>query len=376
MNYLWKNFNKRDSIVFLTKTKKEIYMAKVVYLADVPVGDEYPIVFMAEIGTFFNNDIEKGLAYLKRAHDAGVDVFKTEILHTADVCLPNTGLTTTFNHSKGSTTEDYRKLIERKIVSLEDYKKLFDYAHEVKIPIVASVYDWDGVDFIKENDGAGIKISRDNINNVGLIKYAASTGLPLIFDAGVAFLDEIVFAIRTAKTNGAGGVILNHHAGVNPAPPKAHNLKVLAHYKEIFNIPIGLASFSLEDEILYAAVGAGCNIIEQGVDDDPDRNEQDLVSARPFEVLPEMIKKLKNCSLSLGTKFLIFQEPRQLSTRKCLIAKNDLKIGQEIKEENLSFAWPPIGVDASKWDFLIGKVLTSEVKAGQPIHYDNIDFEN
>src|SRR5439155_442176 len=144
------------------------------------------------------------------------------------------------------------------------------------------------------------KIARDNINNVPLIRHAGKTGRPLIFDAGIVYLDEIARAVRLAQDAGAGGVVVNHHPGANPAPPEVHNMRVMQSYKEALRVPVGLACHYRGDEMLYVAVAMGANLLEKGVVDDPDRVEQDLVSAARLGEVNDIIRKVHNCWKAIG----------------------------------------------------------------------------
>lgn len=348
----------------------------VVYLDKVPVGDGYPVVFVAETGTFFNKDIDIAIDYVNKIAAAGVPVFKTEILHDPDICLAGTGLEHQYNHANGKAVEDYRALIERKIVSLNDYKKIFSACLKQGMPVIASVYDTIGVDFVKNNGGCALKIARNNIDNVPLIRCAAASKLPVIFDMGQVYLDEIAFAVRVAREAGATDLIVNLHPGANPAPANYHHLRTVNTIKSMFNIPVGLSCHYRGDEILYAAVGAGINLIEKGVDADPDRIEQDLVSALPLADLPDAIKKLQACWEALGNTEPLVEQNRDLTVRAGIYVKCDLDKGSVLTPEVLGWAWPPLGISAREWDRIINRKLNVSLKAGTPLQWKAIDFKD
>ena len=339
------------------------------------VGDGYPTVLVAEIGTFFNQDLELATAYLRAAVDAGAPIFKTEILHDPDICLRDTGLLHEYRHATGSRVEDYRKLIERKVVPLDGYRKLFALCAQFKVPFIATTYDLEGVDFLVEVGGAGIKIARDNINNVPLIRHAAKTGLPIIIDAGVTYFDEVARAVRLAKEEGAGGVIVNHHPGANPAPPEVHHMRIMQTYKEALRVPVGLSCHYRGDEILYLAVGMGANLLEKGVVDDPDRVDQDLVSAARLTELKEIIRKVNNCWQAIGTAPARHKEPRDLSVRKGLVAKRPIAEGEAFGLDNVRFSWPPLGISVEHWDSVAGNRAAHSIKAHEVIRWDDVRFK-
>jgi sialic acid synthase SpsE len=343
-------------------------------LGNVHVGDGHPVVFVAEIGTFFNKDIDLAKQWLRKIKQAGADVFKTEILHNPDVCLKDSGLTHKFNHATGSKTEDYRALIERKVVPLKDYIRLFSLCDKMDMPFIATVYDFEGVDFLVNVGASGIKIARDNINNIPLIRYASKTGLPIIFDAGIVYMDEVIDAVTFVQKEGNDNIIVNHHPGFNPAKPEVHNMSIIKKYKEEIGCAVGLSCHYRGDEMLYLAIGMGANLLEKGVVDDPDRVEQDLVSACSIDELKVIVDKVKNCSLAVGDGGCNIVEPRDLSVRKGLIARKDIKIGEVFNEVNMGFAFPPLGVSVVFWDDVIGCKALKAVKQGEAINAVDIDF--
>jgi sialic acid synthase SpsE len=343
-----------------------------VNLGGVMVGDEYPTVFMAEVGAFFDKDIDLALKYLHATAAAGAHVFKTEILLSPDICLRSTGVTYTYAHAQGKATEELRSIIERKVVPEAGYKRLFAECRKLNIPFVCSVFDTEGIDLLVREKGVGIKIARDNIDNIGLIRYAAATGTVLFFDAGNVTLDELALAVRIARESGAGGIIINHHPAANPAPPEVHHLRVIETYKKMFKVPIGLACHYRGNEIMYAAIGAGVNLIEKGIDADPDRIELDLVSAASLAELNNVVQKVRNCWLAMGKDTPQIREPRENIYRKCLIAKKDISKGEKLTIENLGFALPPLGIPPSFWDLIAGRQAAKDIAKNDVLSWQDI----
>ncbi|MEO6053282.1 MAG: N-acetylneuraminate synthase family protein [Chthoniobacterales bacterium] len=345
---------------------------KTVKLGSIPVGDGFPTVFVAETGSFFNKEVDTACKYITAVAKSGADIFKTEIIHDANICLANTGTMVSYAHAGGKSTEVYREHVERKQLSLKEYAHIFAHARSIGIPFLATVFDYAGIDFLKSEGGCAIKISRNNINNVPLIRYAAQSKLPIIFDEGFIYLDELAFGIRCAREAGCDDIIVNYHPGLNPAPADRHNLKVIETYKTTFGIPIGLACHFRGDEILYTAIGAGVNIIEKGVDDNPDREEADLVSATPMKDLAAVVANVKACWKALGDPRPQPPEPRDLSSRCCIVAAKPIAADTILKTEDLRFAWPPVGISTRDWDCVIGSKTTRAIEKDQPLNWEDI----
>jgi sialic acid synthase SpsE len=327
---------------------------------------------MAEVSTFFNKEIDLAIEFVHAAVEAGVDIFKTEILHNPNVCLKSSQVVHRYKHFKGETEEKYRDLVERKVVPLQDYRRLFDACHELKMPIVCSVYDTEGVDFLVAEGAAGIKFPRDSANNIGLIRYAGETGLPVVFDAGNLRIEEIALAVRTARESGAAGVVVNLHPAANPAPAEFHNLALANMYKKAFQVPVGLACHYRGEEILYAAVGAGVNLLEKGIVDDNEKEEQDVISAANLNELKDIVKRVRNCWLALGTGVPEIREPRDYASWKGMVAKVAIQEGEELSLANVGFAWPPEGISVGFWDLVVGKRVCRALEENEVIRWNDL----
>jgi sialic acid synthase SpsE len=339
------------------------------------VGDSHPVMFVAETGAFFGKDVGMALEYLNMSCEAGVDAFKTEILHDPDVVYKSSGLNLRYSTSKNTIDEDYRSFIERKTLPLSDYSSIFNQANNLNMPLIATVFDNIGVDFLKEHKASAIKISNNNMHNKPLIEYAASTKIPLIIDLGNIPLWMAERALNWVKSVD-GNVMFNYHPGKNPASASIHNLRVINHLKDILGTPIGLSCHYQGDEILYAGIGAGINLIEKGVDFDPDRNEADLVSAASFDDLSKIVTKCKNCSLAMGENELFINEGLLDNVRTSLTASTIIKEGDVISKNNIMYSWPPLGASPSDWDLINGRQVLTTINKGDPIRLNDINFNN
>ena len=99
-----------------------------VAIGDIVIGQDAPSVFLPDIGTFFNQDVARGLALIDRVADAGARVIKGEVLHDAGICLDTDLLENITTRDAVVTKEPYRRVIERKVLPLSEYEKLFAHA--------------------------------------------------------------------------------------------------------------------------------------------------------------------------------------------------------------------------------------------------------
>jgi sialic acid synthase SpsE len=339
---------------------------KPVMLGSIAVGDGHPPVFVAEIGSFFKRDVDRAFDFLQRVVEAGAPIFKTEILHSADTVLADTGLLHNYAHAHGRREEDYRTLIEDRVVPLPRYQALLERCHQIGIPFLASVFDPKGVDFLVEMKAAAIKLARNYVDHHVLIRYAAKTGLPIILDVGETYFSETFAAAEIVRAAGAP-LILLHHPGPNPSPAAVHNMRLIETYKRTLEGPVGLSDHYRGDLMAYVAVALGANMVEKGVVDDPDAAEADIVSAVRFSELKHIQSQMKLVWESLGDGRDHTQPSRNLSARAGLVAAVPLRRGESMTMDKARWSWPPLGISSEFWPLIENARLVIDVPAGKPL---------
>lgn len=347
----------------------------VVDISGVKVGEGQPVRIAAEIGTYFGQDIVQAKEYVRVAKESGVEFLKTEILHDLSI-LWDADMMHTYKTDGGPVTENYRNLLARKLVGLKDYEKLISYAHDNGLPVIASVYDFKGVDFMAASGGAAVKVASQNITNRPLIEHCARSGLPFIMDTGNALIEEVAAAVRWAEGSGVNGIILNHRPDGSPCPANEHNMKLLESYADKFGWPVGLSCHYDGDEMIYLAIGMGASLIEKPLYHKKFRDDQDTMFVLHYDAFNDMVHKVRNCSDARGDGARHKHISNQLENRACVVAAKDIKRGQTINSGDVLFAWPMRGVPAEYWHKISGSVVARDIKINEPIKWDDVEVVN
>ncbi len=336
-----------------------------------------PPMFMPDIGTFFNKDMSLAARMVDELVEAGVSAIKGEILHTAEICLSDSGNEVFWGHVSGSwRTENYRSLIERKVVPLGCYERLFGRCLEAGIDVVVSVYDFTGANFAKSLGLAALKIASSSITHQPLIEHVSALGLPVILDTGHSSLEEIGRAVSWASDAGATKLMVQHSP---PAPPNElalHNLRFMNTIGAATGLPYGLSDHHAGDEMLYAAVAMGAVLIEKGVRPDALEDEQDASHALPMSEVGNVLRKIRNIHMAMGTGTRQMPRDRQkYHSRMGLVAKRDLRAGESISLETVTFAFPARGIAVEHWREVEGASLVRAFKVGEVIRWRDLhDF--
>jgi sialic acid synthase SpsE len=333
-----------------------------------------PVTFLPDIGTFFNQDVEQAKRLIDTLASSGVSVIKGEILHDANICLKTGAIERYFGVRSGKPIdEDYRSLIERKVVSLDDYEMLFEYAKSLGLKIVLSVYDTKGVDFAVQLGCLALKVASSNITHQPLIEYMAKLGVPLIFDTGHTTIEEAVRAISWAKDMGNFDLLIEHSP---PSPPKSvdlHNLNFMLTLASATQLPFGLSDHHSTEEMLYAAVAMGATVVEKGVCADDTLDEQDVAHAMCIDDVKNILPKINNIADALGDGVRNLPRNRvKYVSRMCLIAQKMITKDTALSLDNVGFAFPAVGIGTEYWSEVCGFCVNRDIVAGEAIAWSDV----
>ncbi|WP_249119598.1 N-acetylneuraminate synthase family protein [Bradyrhizobium sp. AUGA SZCCT0158] len=347
-----------------------------------PLAPDAPPLFFAEIGSYFNGDVDLAAGMIKRILAAQLQVpeqplaLKTEILNDPEICLPG-DTTETYAAKDGRTRqENYRTLIERKVVPLEAYARLFKLATDANVPLVVSIYDFVATDFAAAHGAAALKIPSSNLVHIPLIRHAAAKGLPLVIDTGRSTIGEVHRAVSTARAAGCEDIVIQHSPDGHPALPKAHNLRILQTYLSTFGVPVGLSDHHVGLEALYLSIALGATVLEKGVHVAADELDQDISHSAALDDLPRILRSVYESWQAMGKPA---RDPKAkidgvigTSQRQCVVAKHDLKPGSVVSFDTVRFAFPCKGIPVEYWDLVAGWTITSPVAAGTPVQWHNV----
>lgn len=339
-------------------------------------------LFLPDIGTYFNQDMAQAKSLIDALAEAGVTTIKGEILQTAEVCLDAhlSGNEKYYGHKSGEVQqENYRALIERKVVPLSAYQTLFEYAQSKGMEVIVSVYDFEGADFAKQIGCKAIKIASSNITHQPLIEYVAQLGLPMIIDTGHSTVEEMARAVNWAQDAGLMGsavdIVVEHSPKGPPNPVNQQNLKFMQTLGQAVNLPYGLSDHHGGEEMLYAATAMGAVVLEKGVCPDDMGDEQDGGHAMPVSQVAEVLQKINNIADAMGDGVRVLPRQRdKYVSRMGMVAKVDVKPGDVLSLDTVRFAFPAKGIPAEYWSEMEHQTFAKPVLAGAVIGWPDIAF--
>lgn len=337
------------------------------------VGDGAPPLFLPDIGTFFNQDLSIARDLVAQLREAGVTAVKGEILHRADVCLDDETVERYMSRDGEMVGERYRDLIERKVVPLSAYEKLFAESLGEDLDLVLSVYDLEGATFARDIGAVALKIATSNIVHRPLIEHVAGLGLPMLIDTGKSSIEEIARAVDWARDAGAEHIVVEHSPDGPPNPVENHNLRFMCTLGQVFGTAFGLSDHHAGEEMMLAAVALGAHVIETGVCPDDLRSDHDVGHALPVSQAAAVLTKCNNIYVALGSgiRRLERDRPKYIS-RMGVIARTDIPAGGVLSLDTVDFAFPAKGIEAEHWELVEGWSARHPLAKGQVVSWADV----
>ncbi len=346
-------------------------MASEIVIDGKSVGAKNPPFIIAEMSANHNGSLEAALRLIKAAKASGVDAIKIQT-YTPDTItlkcdLPhfqiNEGLWA------GRTLYD---LYQWAHTPWEWHKPMFDYAREIGITIFSSPFDKSAVDLLEDLNVPAYKIASFEAIDLPLIKYAASTGKPLIISTGMASLDEIKEAVDAARGAGCRQLAILHCVSGYPAPAEDYNLLTISDMIERFGIVTGLSDHTLDKATAIASVALGASIIEKHFTLDRTANgPDDSFSIEPIE-MRALCESARTAWRALGSVSYERKSSEKTSAifRRSLYFVVDVQAGDEINESNVRSIRPGYGLPPKYFEEILGRKAIRDISKGTPVSWE------
>ena len=319
--------------------------------------------FVAEISANHNGSLLHAKKLIKIAKKYGADAVKLQTYtpHTLTIKSNKPDFKITAGLWNGKTLWE---LYEKAQTPFEWHKELFNYAKKLKIPCFSSPFDESAVDLLESLNCPFYKVASFEMNHTPLIKKIARTRKPIIISTGMANLNEIDLAYRTAKKNKAGEIILLYCVSNYPSRIADFNFNNIRILKERYNCKVGFSDHSIDNKIVAAAIAAGAEVIEKHIALEGQTKGFDLAFSLKGKQIKDYVKVIKDTSLMLGKKYFFRNksENRSLKFRRSIYAVSDIKRGEKFTKKNIRVIRPGFGIQPHYFEKLINKKSPFNIK--------------
>lgn len=340
-------------------------------IAGRPVGSDHPPYVIAEMSANHNGRLDTALQIIEAAKASGADAVKIQTYTpdtiTLDCDLPD------FRIGDGLWAgRTLYELYEWAHTPWSWHEKLFAHARQCGITIFSSPFDYTAVDLLEDLGAPAYKIASFEAIDLPLIRYAASTGKPLIISTGLADAEEISEAIDAARSAGCQEVAVLHCVSGYPAPAGDYNLRTIPDIRKRFGVVTGLSDHTLSNATAIAAIALGAAIVEKHFT--LDRNgggPDDSFSLEPSD-LTALCRDCRTAWESLG----IVDYSRKASEagnqkfRRSLYVVEDIRKGEVFTEHNVRSVRPGFGLKPKHLDDVLRKKASQDLIRGTALSWE------
>jgi pseudaminic acid synthase len=312
--------------------------------------------FVAEISANHNGSILHAKKLIKIAKEYGADAVKlqTYMPDTLTIKSKKPDFKIRGGLWNGKTLWD---LYAKAQTPFKWHKELFDYAKKLKIICFSTPFDETAVDLLEGLNCPFYKVASFEINHIPLIKKIAQTKKPIIISTGLANLQEIDLAYKTAKKNGAREIILLYCVSNYPSKISDFNFNNIRILKERYNCKVGFSDHSTDNRVVAAAIAAGAEIVEKHIALDLQKKGFDIAFSLKASEIKEYISTMSEMHLMMGKKYFFRNqnENKNLQFRRSIYAIRDIKKGEKFSLKNIKVIRPGFGVHPIYFEKLINK---------------------
>jgi len=337
------------------------------------IGADQPPYVIAEMSANHNGRIENAFRIIEEAKRAGADAVKMQSYTPQTMTLD-------------CDSEDFQihgglwdgwtlyKLYQWAQTPWDWHAPLFEHAHELGITIFSTPFDSTAIDLLEDLNAPAYKIASFEVVDLPLIKYAASTGKPMIISTGMADETEIQEAVDAARSSGCKQLALLHCVSGYPASSDEYNLRTIPDMQERYGTLIGLSDHTLDNTTAIASVATGACIIEKHFTLNRDGGgPDDSFSLEPGD-LAALCRDAKNAWNAMGTVNYgrKASERANVQFRRSLYFVKTLAAGDIITADAVKSVRPGYGLAPKHLPEVIGRGVKAAVKFGDPVTLDGL----
>jgi pseudaminic acid synthase len=339
------------------------------------IGGSHPPLVVAELSGNHNQSLERALALVDAAGEAGVRAIKFQT-YTADTLTLNlTGGDFVIRDPNslwnGRTLYD---LYREAHTPWEWHGPLFERARSLGMVPFSTPFDLTAVEFLEQLDVACYKIASFECTHLPLLHAVGATRKPIVLSTGMASLAEIEAAVETLRNAGSSEIVLLKCTSNYPASPENSNLKTIPHLREIFGCEVGLSDHTMGIGAPVAAVALGAVLIEKHFTMRRSDGGVDSAFSLEPEELRQLVIEVERGWQALGRVSVGCSPSEQASRqfRQSIYVAKDIAAGERLTDENIRIVRPGRGLAPRFYSDVVGRVALQAIERGTPLDWSLI----
>lgn len=319
---------------------------------------------IAEAGVNHEGSMDLAKRLIDEAKEGGAHAIKFQTYKANTLASKNSPSYWDLNEE--STTSQYELFKKYDSFWKNEYENLKNYCDKVDIEFMSTPFDKESAIFL--NDMMDVfKISSSDLNNLPFVEFMCDFNKPIILSTGAAHLWEIKRTVELINKKG-NGLSLMHCILNYPTRNENANLGMLLDIKKNFPETIlGYSDHTLPENMdsLITATLLGSVILEKHFTFDktlPGNDHYHSMDKEDLKVFTDRINRTFELVGSLNKFPLETEGISRQNARRSLVALTNMKKGDKIQAENITWKRPGTGITADNYDELLGKTAIIDIE--------------
>ena len=324
------------------------------------------LVLIAEIGVNYY-DIAKKLdisimdaakLMIKEAHGAGIHAVKFQSYKAGTLAAKASP--SYWDTTEEPTTSQYELFTKFDSFGECEYAELSGYCDGLGIEFLSTPFDIASADYLYDMMNV-YKISSSDLSNIPFIEYQAKKNKPILLSIGASNEDEIDRAVAAIRKHNDQPLVLLHCVLEYPTPYEHAALNKITSLRERYpGAIIGYSDHTKPDDnmqVLKTAALLGATVIEKHFTLDKTLKGNDHYHGMDPSDAEKFLRDMQFIDAIRGDgslRCLDTEASARQNARRSLVAAKDIKSGQIITADMLTFKRPGTGISPSRMEEIIG----------------------
>ncbi|PHO10266.1 N-acetylneuraminate synthase [Malaciobacter canalis] len=323
---------------------------------------------IAELGANHNGDMNLAKKLILQAKEAGADCVKFQSWTKDSVFARKKYEDNYFIADDYRDRTDYtlEEIVDEYSISEEELLDMKKFADEIGIDCTSTPFSKKETDFLVDKlESPFIKVASMDLNNYPFLEYLAKKGKPIVISTGLSELYEIDKAVKTIENAGNNQIVILHCVSTYPPVDNdvhLNNIKTLmAIYPEY---PIGFSDHTLGTAIPLASVALGACLIEKHFTLDKNMEGWDHKVSATKDEMREIVENATRISDALGSFRITATESdeKKREFRRSIVLTREMKKGEVIAYNDIDYKRPGGAFDPEMTEFIVGRTVNKDLK--------------
>ncbi len=333
----------------------------------------YPYI-IAEAGVNHECSMDLAKRLICEAKEGGAHAIKFQTYKAETLASKNSP--SYWDTTKESTTSQFQLFQRYDKFWKNEYEVLKTICDDEGIEFLSTPFDIESANFLNDLMPA-FKISSSDITNNPFIEHLCSFNKPIILSTGASYTWEVQRTVELINKQGNDLSLLHCVLNYPTDDVNAHLGMITDLQKNFPEYMIGYSDHTLPgdmDNLLYATM-LGSSILEKHFTHDKSLPGNDHYHSMDINDLKTFCKKLEHMLSVMGSFSKHAIESEEISrknARRSLIANVDIKKGQTITKDMLTFKRPAFGISPSEINNVIGKTTNSDLNKDDILKWEHL----